>query len=296
MTPVQMLRIRPSALPYAPLCVEVKCVGNRHLQLQHMCADHQTRCQGVIFQGVLATPLPLQALNYELAEGVGIDDLAEEDRFYLGDGYKRTVLEHMSTSQLLDMLLIHPTVSVSPSYRDTGLTASYTFKPLSNLVGAPCNPLQLPCKLLHLHGHWRHDQRAVTLPSASGKLLPLDGTVCPLQPAARSGGTVPAIRASGSRRPTGEWSVAELLNCRAGVHTRPADHNGKGHRHGAAALVGARAGGRAHEVLLRQTGCALSHCVLGNATSGNSAGCFRQPNRAQTVSHIVMRDSRHSVV
>ncbi len=41
----------------------------------------------------------------------------------------------MSTAQLLDMLLIHPTVQVSPSYRDTGLTASYTFKPLSNLVG-----------------------------------------------------------------------------------------------------------------------------------------------------------------
>ena len=80
-----------------------------------------------------------QALNYELAEGVSIDDLAEEDRFYLGDGYKRTVLEHMSTSQLLDMLLIHPTVSVSPSYRDTGLTASYTFKPLSNLVHPPAS-------------------------------------------------------------------------------------------------------------------------------------------------------------
>lgn len=69
-----------------------------------------------------------------MADGFSMDDLAEEDRFYLGDEYKRTVLEHMSSSQLLDMLLIHPTVSVSPSYRDTGLTASYTFKPLSNLV------------------------------------------------------------------------------------------------------------------------------------------------------------------
>jgi hypothetical protein len=78
----------------------------------------------------------MQALNYDLAEGVSIDDLAEEDRFYLGDDYKRTVLEHMSTSQLLDMLLIHPTVSVSPSYRDTGLTAIYTFKPLSNLASS----------------------------------------------------------------------------------------------------------------------------------------------------------------
>ena len=63
-----------------------------------------------------------------------MDDLATEDRFYLSDGYKRSVLEHMSLPQLLDTLLIHPTVYVSPSYRDTGLTASYSFKPLSNLV------------------------------------------------------------------------------------------------------------------------------------------------------------------
>jgi hypothetical protein len=63
-----------------------------------------------------------------------MDDLAVEDRFYLSDGYKRSVLEHMSLPQLLDTLLIHPTVYVSPSYRDTGLTASYSFKPLSNLV------------------------------------------------------------------------------------------------------------------------------------------------------------------
>lgn len=63
-----------------------------------------------------------------------MEDLAEEHRFYLSDEYKRTVLEHMSLPQLLDMLLINPTVHVSPSYRDTGLTACYTFKPLSNLV------------------------------------------------------------------------------------------------------------------------------------------------------------------
>jgi len=33
----------------------------------------------------------LQALNYELAAGVSDDDLAEEDRYYLSDAYKRTV-------------------------------------------------------------------------------------------------------------------------------------------------------------------------------------------------------------
>jgi len=63
-----------------------------------------------------------------------MEDLAVEDRFYLSEGYKRSVLEHMSLPQLLDTLLINATVYISPSYRDTGLTASYSFKPLSNLV------------------------------------------------------------------------------------------------------------------------------------------------------------------
>ena len=44
------------------------------------------------------------------------------------------VLEHMSVSQLIDIILINPTVHLTPSFRDTGLTASYTFQPLSNLV------------------------------------------------------------------------------------------------------------------------------------------------------------------
>jgi hypothetical protein len=40
----------------------------------------------------------------------------------------------MSVTQLIDLILINPTVHLAPSYRDTGLTASYTFEPLSNLV------------------------------------------------------------------------------------------------------------------------------------------------------------------
>ena len=81
-----------------------------------------------------------------------MEDISVEDRFYLSDGYKRSVLEHMSLPQLLDTLLIHATVYISPSYRDTGLTASYSFKPLSNLVytrdqqvsGHIANSLQRP--------------------------------------------------------------------------------------------------------------------------------------------------------
>ena len=57
-----------------------------------------------------------------------------QDRVYVTDEYKRVVLEHMSIEQLIDTLMINPTVHLSPSYRDTGLSASYTFQPLSNLV------------------------------------------------------------------------------------------------------------------------------------------------------------------
>ena len=40
----------------------------------------------------------------------------------------------MSVTQLIDIILINPTVTLTPSGRDTGFTASYTFQPLSNLV------------------------------------------------------------------------------------------------------------------------------------------------------------------
>ena len=69
----------------------------------------------------------LELLLMALAWGV-------QDRHYVSEEYKKEVLEHMSIHQLIDTILINPTVHVSPSYRDTGLSASYTFKPLSNLV------------------------------------------------------------------------------------------------------------------------------------------------------------------
>jgi arginine deiminase len=57
-----------------------------------------------------------------------------QDRYYVTKEYMKEVLEHMSIAQLIDTILINPTVHISPSYRDTGLSATYTFKPLSNLV------------------------------------------------------------------------------------------------------------------------------------------------------------------
>lgn len=55
-------------------------------------------------------------------------------RYYLSDEYKMEVLSSMSVHQLIETILINPTVHLAPSYRDTGLTATYSFMPLANLV------------------------------------------------------------------------------------------------------------------------------------------------------------------
>ena len=78
--------------------------------------------------------MAMTALTYSLDEGVELSELREQDQQYLSDDYKRDVLQHMSILQLIDSIMINPTVHISPSYRDTGLSASYTFQPLSNLV------------------------------------------------------------------------------------------------------------------------------------------------------------------
>ncbi|KAH3742461.1 Arginine deiminase [Pelomyxa schiedti] len=53
---------------------------------------------------------------------------------YVSDTYKRQVLEGMAPSQLAAIVLTRPTVVVEPSFRDTGVTATYTFKPLTNIT------------------------------------------------------------------------------------------------------------------------------------------------------------------
>lgn len=63
-----------------------------------------------------------------------LQDIPEADRYYLSDEYKREVVEQMGTSQLIDTIMINPTVTLRASHRDTGFTASYTFEPLSNMV------------------------------------------------------------------------------------------------------------------------------------------------------------------
>ena len=78
--------------------------------------------------------LAMRALSYTVAAGSTPEEFDEADRAYLSDDYKRRVLEHMSINQLIDTILINPTVQLSPSRRDTGFTATYSFQPLPNLV------------------------------------------------------------------------------------------------------------------------------------------------------------------
>lgn len=74
--------------------------------------------------------LAMSVLTYQLE---GDDECSEAERYFLGDEYKRKVLEVMSPEQLIDVILCHPTVVMRPSHRDTGFTASYRFEPLTNM-------------------------------------------------------------------------------------------------------------------------------------------------------------------
>lgn len=49
--------------------------------------------------------------------GASLSDLSEADCYYLSDDYKASVVSHMSTSQLIEICLINPTVTLTPSYR-----------------------------------------------------------------------------------------------------------------------------------------------------------------------------------
>lgn len=49
--------------------------------------------------------------------GDKLSDLSDADRFYLSHEYKAQVVSAMSTSQLIEICLINPTVTLTPSYR-----------------------------------------------------------------------------------------------------------------------------------------------------------------------------------
>ena len=157
-----------------------------------------------------------------------------QDRFYLSDEYKREVLEHMSIAQLIDTILINPTVHMAPSYRDTGLSATYTFQPLSNLVYTrdqqACPRLQaLHVMLTIIASHFLLDstcQCSIMLPC-----------------------TLHAIQC--------RWNV--LIQARQSGNLYGigcADYNLQRHCHGALAQRTAATGSGPHAILLPQIGCA----------------------------------------
>jgi hypothetical protein len=77
--------------------------------------------------------LAASRLQYKLHPDTEMDSLKPEEVHYLGDLYKEQVLEAMSTSNLIDMIMTVPTVWLKPSMRDTGFTATYSFEPMTNM-------------------------------------------------------------------------------------------------------------------------------------------------------------------
>ncbi|KAA8500005.1 Arginine deiminase [Porphyridium purpureum] len=75
-----------------------------------------------------------RCLTYELdrtsSYGMATD---EKVLHYVGEEYKRHVIEEMSDGQLVNIIMTNPTVTLRESYRDTGFTARYSFDPLSNI-------------------------------------------------------------------------------------------------------------------------------------------------------------------
>lgn len=69
-----------------------------------------------------------------VGNGNGKKVLTEAEKYYVSDLYKSSVIEEMGEQQLVDIIFTNPTVTVSPSQRDTGFTASYNFDPLSNIM------------------------------------------------------------------------------------------------------------------------------------------------------------------
>lgn len=62
------------------------------------------------------------------------DENASSNQYWVTDEYKRKVLSEMTPQQLVDVILTNPRVTITPTQFDTGLTAAYTFEPLSNVM------------------------------------------------------------------------------------------------------------------------------------------------------------------
>ncbi|BAM80999.1 probable arginine deiminase [Cyanidioschyzon merolae strain 10D] len=78
--------------------------------------------------------LAARCLTYQFSTDVDRARLDDSERSFIADSYKEKVLEVMAPEQLADIVKTNPVVTIEPSGRDTGFTASYAFKPLTNLM------------------------------------------------------------------------------------------------------------------------------------------------------------------
>ncbi|KAF5833022.1 hypothetical protein DUNSADRAFT_10768 [Dunaliella salina] len=106
--------------------VNIDIAKAQHAEFRNLLRTHGVR---------VLTVREILAYNVETNIGARVDleNLALSTLKY-GMAAGHQVIENMGVSQLVDTIMIQPTVHITPSYRDTGLSATYTFEPLSNLV------------------------------------------------------------------------------------------------------------------------------------------------------------------
>jgi hypothetical protein len=212
--------------------------------------------------------LAMDAMTYELDSGHKMEDVQEEDRFYLSDDYKRRVVEHMSVAQVRGARAQRAAWGRPPSRRRRRRRRPQG----APAAGAPA-------------ARW-----------CTGSLLvrrqPTPAAAAPLPGAADRHGADQPHGAPGAQLP--RHRPHRHLHLRAavqpGVHARPAGHHLQGHRHGAAALaaapargVRAAAGGGAAAGAAAAAGCGgrgPGRSGQPAAAAAPAAGCCRLPRAA----------------
>ena len=90
-------------------------------------------CSSSVRARVELEDLAADVLVYEMDESAAQNIMNSADPYYVTDHYKSSVLRAMSPEQLIDVILTAPRVVITPSFRDTGFTATYEFRPKANL-------------------------------------------------------------------------------------------------------------------------------------------------------------------
>lgn len=125
--------------------VNLRIAMEQHMSFRQLLESHGVRVYDVheillkdtersVSARVALEKLAARCLTYKFSADVDAAHLGEAEAEMVADTYKNKVLEGMSSEQLVDIVKTNPTVTIEPSGRDTGFTASYSFKPLTNLL------------------------------------------------------------------------------------------------------------------------------------------------------------------